>query len=60
MGLLLRRFWEDRTGATAIEYGLIVAVLSLAIVGGFSRASNSLLFLWSDNNSRLANAFAEH
>ncbi|TIT96318.1 MAG: Flp family type IVb pilin, partial [Mesorhizobium sp.] len=31
---LLQRFIEDESGATAIEYGLIVAVLSLAIVGG--------------------------
>ena len=31
---MIRRFLEDKSGATAIEYGLIVAVLSLAIVGG--------------------------
>ncbi|TIM05034.1 MAG: Flp family type IVb pilin, partial [Mesorhizobium sp.] len=29
MKTLLQRFWEDKTGATAVEYGLIVAVLSL-------------------------------
>ncbi|ESW68704.1 fimbrial protein [Mesorhizobium sp. LSJC268A00] len=57
---LLRRFLQDETGATAIEYGLIVAVLSLAIVGGVGKASNAIQFLFSDNNSRLANAFAEH
>ncbi|WP_292475927.1 Flp family type IVb pilin, partial [Mesorhizobium sp.] len=31
---LLQQFIEDESGATAIEYGLIVAVLSLVIVGG--------------------------
>ncbi|RWH36232.1 MAG: Flp family type IVb pilin, partial [Mesorhizobium sp.] len=31
---LLQHFIEDESGATAIEYGLIVAVLSLVIVGG--------------------------
>ncbi|TIM64966.1 MAG: Flp family type IVb pilin, partial [Mesorhizobium sp.] len=25
MKTLLQRFWEDKTGATAVEYGLIVA-----------------------------------
>ncbi|TIS52991.1 MAG: Flp family type IVb pilin, partial [Mesorhizobium sp.] len=30
---LLQQFIEDESGATAIEYGLIVAVLSLVIVG---------------------------
>ncbi|UCI10116.1 Flp family type IVb pilin [Mesorhizobium sp. B1-1-8] len=55
---LLQRFIQDETGATAIEYGLIVAVLSLTIVGGVGRAAGALQWLFSDNNSRLANAFA--
>ena len=39
---LLRRFLQDERGATAVEYGLIVAVLSLAIVAGFSVLSGRL------------------
>ncbi|RUV34070.1 Flp family type IVb pilin, partial [Mesorhizobium sp. M7A.F.Ca.MR.228.00.0.0] len=31
MKAVLLRFLNDETGATAVEYGLIVAVLSLAI-----------------------------
>jgi len=58
MKTLLQRFVEDETGATAIEYGLIVAVLSLTIVGGVGKAANALQWLFSDNSSRLANAFA--
>jgi pilus assembly protein Flp/PilA len=58
MKTLLQRFLEDETGATAIEYGLIVAVLSLTIVGGVGQAFNAIQWLFSDNNSRLANAFA--
>jgi pilus assembly protein Flp/PilA len=27
------KFWRDETGATAIEYGLIAAGISLAIIG---------------------------
>jgi pilus assembly protein Flp/PilA len=60
MKTLLQRFAKDETGATAIEYGLIVAVLSLAIVGGVGQAANAIQWLFSDNNSRLANAFAAH
>ena len=30
------RFFADESGATAIEYGLIVAFIFLAIVGGLS------------------------
>ena len=39
---MLKRFLRDKSGATAIEYGLIVAVLSLAIVGGVEVFSNSM------------------
>ncbi|WFP64758.1 MULTISPECIES: Flp family type IVb pilin [unclassified Mesorhizobium] len=57
---LLQQFIEDESGATAIEYGLIVTVLSLAIIGGIGKAADALQWLFSDNNSRLANAFAQH
>jgi len=52
----IHQFLSNTQGATAIEYGVIVAVLSLAIVGGVGTAGNSLQFLWSDNNSRLVEA----
>lgn len=53
---MLRRFWNHRGGATAIEYGLIVAVLSLAIVAGVGTAGNSLENLWGENNAKLHGA----
>lgn len=34
MTRLIRRLLEDRRGATAIEYGLIAALISIAIIGG--------------------------
>lgn len=27
-----QRFWRDESGATAIEYGLIVALISVALI----------------------------
>jgi len=57
MRRIVRDFLRDDTGATAVEYGLIVAVLSLAIVGGVGTAANALVYLWSDNNSSLVQAF---
>ncbi len=30
---LLRKLYHDETGATAIEYGLIAALVSVAIIG---------------------------
>ena len=32
MTILLKRFAEDQTGATAIEYGLVAAGISVAII----------------------------
>ncbi|ODA91440.1 pilus assembly protein PilA [Mesorhizobium sp. SEMIA 3007] len=55
---VLLHFLKDETGATAVEYGLIIAVLSLTIVAGISQVFNSITWLFSDNSSRLANAFA--
>ncbi len=60
MTKLLHRFLQDETGATAIEYGLIVGVLSLVIVGGIGKAADAIKWLFSDNESKLVNAFAEH
>lgn len=31
---LLTRFIEDESGATAIEYGLIAALIAVAMIGG--------------------------
>jgi pilus assembly protein Flp/PilA len=59
MKTMLRRFWEDKSGATVVEYGLIVAVLSLAIVAGVGKAADAITWLFSDNSSKLVNAFAQ-
>ena len=32
MSKLLARFWNDQSGATAIEYGLIAAGISVVII----------------------------
>ena len=42
MRAIFRAFLGDRRGATVIEYGLIAAVLSLAIVAGVSSTHNEL------------------
>ncbi len=37
-----RRFLANESGATVVEYGLIVAVLTLAIVGAMSQAMDAV------------------
>jgi pilus assembly protein Flp/PilA len=42
MTKLFARFMKDESGATAIEYGLIAALISVAIITGASTLGNSL------------------
>ncbi len=37
-----RNFMKDRTGATAIEYGLIAALVSVSIIAGVGAIGNNL------------------
>jgi pilus assembly protein Flp/PilA len=39
---IIENFWNDESGATAIEYGLIAALIALAIVVGAGALGNSL------------------
>jgi pilus assembly protein Flp/PilA len=55
---LIQRFLADRSGATAIEYGLIIAVLSLVIVGGVSQAGNAIEAMFSNQDRALQEAFS--
>jgi pilus assembly protein Flp/PilA len=54
---LVRRFFADRNGATAIEYGLIIAVLTLVIVGGVGQAGNAISEMFSNQDRALQEAF---
>lgn len=45
MGRLFQ-FLSDKSGTTAVEYAILAAVLSLAIVGGFSALSNNVADTW--------------
>jgi pilus assembly protein Flp/PilA len=42
MTKIFARFLKDESGATAIEYGLIAALISVALIGGASALGDSL------------------
>ncbi len=42
MKSLIKRFWADETAATAIEYGLIAAGISVAIITVVSTVGTNL------------------
>ena len=43
-----RRLLADQGGATAIEYGLIVALIAVAAIGGFSALGGGSSGMWTD------------
>jgi pilus assembly protein Flp/PilA len=42
MARLIKRVLQDRSGATAIEYGLIAALVAVAIITGLGSLGTSL------------------
>jgi pilus assembly protein Flp/PilA len=42
MSKIFARFMKDESGATAIEYGLIAALISVALIAGATTLGNAL------------------
>lgn len=55
---LFARFAKDESGATAIEYGLIAGLISVAIITILGTASDSLIGVFSDIAGALSTADA--
>ncbi|QDG76752.1 Flp family type IVb pilin [Labrenzia sp. PHM005] len=53
---LIKRFAEDENGATAIEYGLIAGLLSVAIIGILGTMGGSLTGIFTTINTALSSA----
>ncbi len=50
--LLLR----DRRGATAVEYGFILALIVLAMIGALTDVGNVTSSMWNNINTKVTNA----
>jgi pilus assembly protein Flp/PilA len=53
---LLTRFAADESGATAIEYGLIAALIAVAIIAALNTLSGNLKNTFNYVGNQLANA----
>ncbi len=53
---MLRRLFADRRGATAIEYGLIVALIAVAMIGGLSSLGGGSKGMWGKISNRVTSA----
>jgi pilus assembly protein Flp/PilA len=50
------RFLDDESGATAIEYGLIVAIVSVGIITALTQVSGGLQTTFNTVSNSLTNA----
>lgn len=50
---IFARFAQDESGATAIEYGLIAALISVVIIGAVATLGGSLTKVFGDINTEL-------
>lgn len=54
----LRRLTKNRRGGTAIEYGLIAALVVITMIAAFIQVADSTVGLWSNVNTKMAVARA--
>ena len=51
---LLRRFARHQLGATAVEYGLLVALLSVVVIGAVTSAGVNLFSTMNTLSAKMA------
>jgi pilus assembly protein Flp/PilA len=53
---MLTKLWNDQRGVTAIEYGLIAALIAVAIIGILSAVGKGLTGVFTSVNTQLGTA----
>lgn len=52
MNQIIKNFWKDEEGATAIEYGLIAGLIAVVIIGGVTALGEGI----QESFCKIANA----
>ena len=52
----LKHFCDDESGATAIQYGILAALVSVAAIGGLTTMGNTLNTLFTTVSSSMNTA----
>lgn len=55
---LLERLWNERSGASTVEYALILGLIVLAMLGALGALSKVNSDLWGDVSGKSAEAIA--
>ena len=59
MSKFFARFKKDESGATAIEYGLIAALISVALIAGATTLGNTLNDTFASISTKMTDANAQ-
>jgi len=54
----IRRLAKNRRGGTAIEYGLIAALVVITMIAAFMQVADSTIGLWQNTNAKMETARA--
>lgn len=58
LSIFLKDLSDDTSGATAIEYGLIVALLALATLGAMQAVAETTIGMWNNVSTEVVNAIS--
>lgn len=53
---LMQRLWRDRKGATAVEYGLILALIVVGAMGALTLFGSRAIGMWTNVATTVANS----
>ena len=59
MSTCLKRLVEDQSGATAIEYGLILALIVIAMIGALQGVASTTVNMWGNVESKSVAAISK-
>ncbi len=60
MSKIFARFLKDESGATAIEYGLIAALISVALIAGATTLGNNLSTTFNSISTKMSTASTKY
>ena len=52
----LGKLFQDETGATAIEYGLILALVFLVMLAALANVAGTTIEMWNDVSNKVVHA----
>lgn len=59
MSTFLKRLVEDQSGATAIEYGLILSLIVIAMIAALQGVASTTVTMWGNVESKSVAAISK-